>query len=75
MQLTICIFQGLFLLGGLGDNLDPLAEEEPYVGAVPIQHLHRQHEVFPFIRVTDVQCLGHAEVLMSNEKTEVREFL
>lgn len=69
LQLTICIFQGLFLLGWLGDDLDPLAEEDSYVGAVPIQHLHSQHEVFPFIRVTDIQCLSCAEVLMQGQGT------
>lgn len=40
-QLTISIFQGLFLLGGLGDDLDPLAEEDSNVGTVSIQHLYR----------------------------------
>lgn len=49
LQLTIGIFQGLFLLGGLGDDLDSFTEKEPNVGTVPIQHLHRQHEVFPFV--------------------------
>lgn len=63
LQLTICIFQGLFLLGRLGDDLDPLAEEDSDVGAVPVQHLHGQHEVLPFIRVADIQRLSCAEVL------------
>lgn len=70
LQLTICIFQGLFLLRGLGDDLDSLTEEEPYVGTVPVQHLHWQHEVFPFIWVTDIQCLRCAEVLKSMGKRQ-----
>lgn len=62
-RLTVCILEGLFLLGGFGDDLDPLAEKESDVGAVPVQHLHRQHEVLAFIRVADVQRLRCAEVL------------
>lgn len=73
-QLTICVFEGLFLLGGLGDDLDSLAEKEPDVGAVPVQHLHRQHEVFAFIRVADVQRLGCAEVLRSRTETFISAF-
>lgn len=68
LELTVCIFQWLFLLRRLGDDLDSLAEEESNVGAVPIQHLHWQHEVFPFIRITDIQCLS-CEVLKKREKT------
>lgn len=63
LRLTISIFQGLFLLGGFRDDLDPLAEEDSYVGAVSVKHLHRQHEVLSFIRVTDIQRLCCAEVL------------
>lgn len=68
-QLTVGIFEGLFLLGGFGDDLDPFAEEEADVGAVPVQHFHRQHEVFAFIRVADIQRLGCAEVLESTRET------
>lgn len=67
-QLTIGVLQGLLLLGGLGDDLDPLAEEEADVGAVAVQHLHRQHEVLPFVRVADVQRLSRAEVLKRKNK-------
>lgn len=70
LQLTIGIFQGLFLLGGLGDDLDSFTEKEPNVGAVPIQHLHRQHEVFPFVWVTDIQCLSCAEVLRRKRQSK-----
>lgn len=73
-QLTVCIFEGLFLLGGFGDDLDSFAEKEPNVGAVPVQHLHRQHEVFAFIRVADVQRLGCAEVLKNGTETFISAF-
>ena len=65
--LTVGVLQRLLLLGGLGDDLDPLAEEDSDVGAVPVEHLHRQHEVLPLVRVRDVQRLGRAEVLRRSE--------
>lgn len=38
---TVSIFQGLLLFGGLGDDFDPLAEEDTDVGAVAVEHLDR----------------------------------
>lgn len=75
LQLTICIFQRLLLLGGLGDDLDPLAEEDSYVGAVPVQHLHRQHEVLPFIWIADIQRLSGAEVLRSRKRERLEDLV
>ena len=65
--LTVSILQGLLLLGGLGDDLDALAEEDPDVSAVPVEHLHRQHEVLALVRIADVQRLSGAEVLRGGE--------
>lgn len=48
-SLTVCVLEGLFLLGGFGDDLDPLAEEDSDVRAVPVEHLHCQHEVLPLV--------------------------
>lgn len=67
--LTVCIFQGLLLLGRLGDDFDSLTEETSDVCAVGIQHSHRQHEVFPFVCVADIQGLSSAEVLVRGQKT------
>lgn len=47
--LTVCVFEGLFFFGRFGDDLDPLAEEDADVCAVPVEHLHRQHEVLAFV--------------------------
>lgn len=47
--LTVCVFEGLFFFGWFGDDLDPLAEEDADVCAVPVEHLHRQHEVLAFV--------------------------
>lgn len=38
---TVSVFQGLLLFGGLGDDFDPLAEEDTDVGAVAVKHLDR----------------------------------
>lgn len=38
---TVSVFQGLLLFGGLGDDFDPLAEEDADVGAVSVEHLDR----------------------------------
>ena len=65
--LTVSVLKRLLLLGGLGDHLDALAEEDSDVGAVAVEHLHRQHEVFALVRVADVQRLSGAEVLQGSE--------
>ena len=63
MKLTICIFQRLFLLGGLGDDLDAAAIEETYFLPIAIEQLDTQHEVLALVRVGYVQGLGCTVVL------------
>ena len=67
LTLTVSILQRLFLLGRFGDDLDSLAQEHSDVAAVAVQHPDRQHEVLSLVRVTDVQGLGRAEVLLARE--------
>ena len=40
-QLTVSVFEGLLLFGGLGDDFDPLAEEDADVCTVAVEHLDR----------------------------------
>lgn len=58
----------MLLFGGLGDDFDPLAEEDADVRAVAVEHLDRQHEVLSLVRVGYVQGFGCAIIL--NEEAE-----
>lgn len=60
---TVSVFQGLLLFGGLGDDFDPLAEEDTDVSAVAVEHLDGQHEVLSLVRVGYVQGFGCAIIL------------
>lgn len=62
-RLTVGVFKGLLLFGGLGDDFDPLAEEDTDVSAVAVEHLDRQHEVLSLVRVGYVQGFGCAIIL------------
>lgn len=63
-QLTVGVFEGLFFFGGLGDDFDPLAEEDTDVGAVAVEHLDGQHEVLSLVGVGYVQGFGCAIILV-----------
>ena len=56
----------MFLLGGFGDDLDPLGEEGAHVVAVGEEHLTGQLEVLPLVRVGDKQCLCCTVVLCAD---------
>lgn len=62
-KLTVSVFEGLLLFGGLGDDFDPLAEEDADVSAVAVEHLDRQHEVLSLVGVGYVQGFGCAIIL------------
>lgn len=62
---TVSVFQGLLLFGGLGDDFDPLAEEDADVCAVAVEHLDRQHEVLSLVGVGYVQGFGCAIILQA----------
>lgn len=47
--LTVSVLERLLLFGRLRDDLDALAEEDADVGAVAVQHAHRQHEVLALV--------------------------
>lgn len=49
--LTVSVLERLLLFGRLRDDLDALAEEDADVGAVAVEHAHRQHEVLALVRV------------------------
>lgn len=66
-KLTVSVFQGLLLFGGLGDDFDPLAEEDADVRAVAVEHLDRQHEVLSLVGVGYVQGFGCAIILEMNQ--------
>ncbi len=61
--LTVSVFEGLLLFGRLGDDFDPLAEEDTDVSAVAVEHLDRQHEVLSLVGVGYVQGFGCAIIL------------
>lgn len=63
-RLTIGIFERLLFLGRFGDDFDALAVEDADVLAVAVEHLHRQHEVFPFVRVGNEQRFGSTVTLL-----------
>lgn len=65
--LTVGVLEGLFFFGRFWDDLDPLAQEDTDVCAVPVEHLHREHEVLAFVWVWDVQCFGCAIVLQRED--------
>lgn len=67
-KLTVSVFERLLLFGGLGDDFDPLAEEDTNVSAVAIEHLDGQHEVLSLVGVGYVQGFGCAIVLMIRRK-------
>lgn len=69
-KLTVSVFERLLLFGGLGDDFDPLAEEDTNVSAVAIEHLDGQHEVLSLVGVGYVQGFGCAIVLMIRRKWE-----
>lgn len=69
---TVSVFQGLLLFGGLGDDFDPLAEEDANVGAVAVEHLDGQHEVLSLVRVGYVQGFGCAIVLDRRRKKQIQ---
>lgn len=66
-KLTVCVFEGLLLFGGLGDDFDPLAEEDTDVSTVAVEHLDRQHEVLSLVGVGYVQGFGCAIILEGAE--------
>lgn len=63
-KLTVSVFEGLLLFGGLGDDFDPLAEEDTDVSAVAVEHLDGQHEVLSLVGVGYVQGFGCAIILV-----------
>ena len=62
-MLTIGVFERLLLLGRFGNDFDAFAVEDADVLAVAVEHLHRQHEVLPFVRVGDEQRFGSTVTL------------
>lgn len=70
---TVSIFQGLLLFGGLGDDFDPLAEEDTDVSAVAVEHLDGQHEVLSLVRVGYVQGFGCAIILEDMRRGQKQE--
>ena len=64
-QLTVCVLETLLLLRRLRDHFDAFAVEHADVGSVAVEHLEREHEVLPLVRVADEQRLGRAVVLQS----------
>lgn len=59
----IRVLQRLLLLGRLRYHLDSLAVEHADVVPGPVKHLHRQHKVFPLVRVGYEQRLGRTVLL------------
>lgn len=71
-ELTVCVFERLFLFRWLGDDFDPLAEEDTDVSAVAVEHLDGQHEVLSLVGVGYVQGFGCAIVLGRKQKMNIR---
>lgn len=61
--LTVGVFQRLFLLRGLGDDLDEAAVEGAQLPAASEHEPQHQSEVLPLVCVRDVQSLGATEFL------------
>ena len=64
-EITIGVFERLLLLGRFGDDFDAFAVEDADVLAVAVEHLDRQHEVLPLVRVGDEQRFGSTVTLKS----------
>lgn len=73
VQLTVSVFEGLLLFGGLGDDFDPLAEEDANVCAVAVEHLDGQHEVLSLVGVGYVQGFGCAIILSWRRRRNCEE--
>ena len=51
--LTVCVLETLLLLRRLGDHFYAFAVEHADVGSIAVEHLERQHEMLPLVRVAD----------------------
>lgn len=61
--LTVCVFQRLLLLRGLGDHLDEATVESAQLPASSQHQPQHQPKVLPLIGVGDVQGLGTTKFL------------
>ena len=53
----------MLLLRRLGDHFDAFAVEHADVGPIAVEHLEREHEMLPLVRVTDEEGLCRAVML------------
>lgn len=63
LGLTVCVLQGLLLLGWFGDHFDQLAVESANLLPIAEEELQDQPEVFPLVRIRNIQSFGTAEFL------------